>query len=309
MKLIINYIRALNLDRTLGIFYKCVKNYFPKTPQICLYDFSTKEIVEKSKVDISAIVDIIGVSSFLTVPLYQRGSLIGRIYITSSHKCFVQTDIEFLLQLMDHILPVLENVELLDRLASEAAEQQRQKISRDIHDSTIQPYIGLKLGLEAIELKRDNGDSIKEDIEKLIQMADNSINDLRSYIRSLRNETADKPGTVLITAVKQQALKFQEFYGIKVDVESTDGFRINDRLAAEAFQIITESLSNIKRHTSATQANIKIHIDSGKLILEIVNDSDKAVSLNGFIPKSITGRAKALGGNAEIRHILIILLA
>lgn len=46
------------------------------------------------------------------------------------------------------VLTAVENVELLNQLASSAADNRRQKISLDIHDSTIQPYIGLKLGID-----------------------------------------------------------------------------------------------------------------------------------------------------------------
>jgi signal transduction histidine kinase len=286
-----------------AVFYECLSSYFQGSPQIYYYDVLKGEKIEDANLDLQALIDNLGASSFITVPLHQRGALIGRIFLTSDQKCFVRTDIEFLLQLMDHILPAIENVELLDRLASEAAEQQRQKISRDIHDSTIQPYIGLKLGLEALELKNEVGTPIKGDIQKLIRLADSSINDLRSYIRNLRGESKDKPGAVLITAVKHQANKFQEFYGIKVDVEAAEGFRLNDRLSAEAFQIITEGLSNIKRHTNATSTTIRIYLKSSNLYLEIENVHEKENHSQEFIPKSIFGRAEALGGTTKIEQL------
>ncbi|HZB43944.1 MAG TPA: hypothetical protein VE360_01800, partial [Pyrinomonadaceae bacterium] len=85
--------------------------------------------------------------SFISVPLLYRGQAAGRAYLAGCRGDFRRPDVGFLLQIVEHVIPVLDNVRLLDRLASGAAEQERQKIARDIHDGVIQPYIGLQLGL------------------------------------------------------------------------------------------------------------------------------------------------------------------
>jgi GAF domain-containing protein len=107
--------------------------------------------------------------SFLTVPVVQGGEIVGRLYLTARQNCFERSEIEFISQLMEQVWTAVDNVELLNHLASDAANRQRQKISRDLHDSTIQPYIGLKLGLEALELKCAAGESIEKDVEKVSQ--------------------------------------------------------------------------------------------------------------------------------------------
>ena len=70
--------------------------------------------------------------------------------------------------LIEHVTPVLENIRLVDRLASEAAEYERQRIARDIHDGMIQPYIGLQLGLAAIRQKIERGNNdVGHDVREL----------------------------------------------------------------------------------------------------------------------------------------------
>ncbi len=188
-------------------------------------------------------------------------------------------------------------------MASGATDEQRQKISRDLHDSTIQPYIGLKLGLEALAIKYAAGAVIENDLEKLINLTDSTIAELRGYVNNLRDETGDTKGSVFIQAVKQQALKLRKYYDINVNVEAADGFHINDRLAAEVFQIVSEGLSNIKRHTKAKNAMIRLRQDAKKLFLEIENDiGDSGAALN-FLPKSIAGRAESLGGAARVERL------
>ncbi len=82
-------------------------------------------------------------------------------------------------------------------------------------------------------------------------------------------------------------------------VDAVDGFHINDRLAAEAFQIVTEGLSNIRRHTDAKEAFIKLRHDGKKLFLEIVNNTDAPAAASDFTPKSIFGRVELLGRGAR----------
>jgi len=110
-------------------------------------------------------------------------------------------------------------------------------------------------------------------------------------------------GNVLILAVKQQAVKFREFYDVNIRVEAADGFQLNDRLAAEAFQIVSEGLSNIKRHTKAKNGKIRIHRDNEKLLLEIENESKESDAVSAFVPKSIAGRAESLGGTARVERL------
>ncbi len=197
----------------------------------------------------------------------------------------------------------MSNINLLDHLASEATEQQRQKISRDIHDSTIQPYIGLKLGLEALQIKLEAGENIAADVEQLTNVAAANINDIRSYINKLKADISETTkGSVLISAIRIQADKLGEFYGMEIKVNAEDDIQINDRLSAEVFQIITEGLSNIRRHTKANHALIIIKCDDKKLKLEIQNNNPNGEISSEFTPKSINERAAALGGQALVQN-------
>lgn len=245
--------------------------------------------------------DLLNANSFISVPLYQRENIFGRTYMTSKTKNFSSADAEFLRQIVEHAAPVVDNVFLLDKLASEATEQQRLRISRDIHDSTVQPYIGLKLGLEALEMKHTANENIAADIRRLIYAADENISGIRSYITNLKDGKADTNGAVLVFAIRQHAKKLSEFYGINVEVSAEKDISVSDRLSAEVFQIVAEGLSNMRRHTKTNHALIAIECKDDKLKLEISNDNSEGGDLTEFVPKSIAGRAAALGGRASVR--------
>ncbi|MCA1637597.1 MAG: histidine kinase [Acidobacteria bacterium] len=269
-----------------------------------VFDLQSGKRVEEPRRNGELLADLLETQSFISVPLCLRETVVWRLYLISQTKIFDYSDVEFLRQLLEQAFPVTENVNLLDRLASEATEQQRQKISRDIHDSTVQPYIGIKLGLEALQIKQAAGESIADGISQLINLAETNILEIRSYINRLRGDKSDvKAGNVLVSAIRQQAKKISEFYGIQIEVFAEDNLiNISDRLSAEVFQIVTESLSNIKRHTKADHASIFIEANNKRLKIEIQNNNLNGDKVLDFVPKSISGRANALGGQAFVEN-------
>ncbi len=293
----------IKLPGELAIFHQNNTKFWFLSPNSYAYDLSSGRKAEIAPNVCIALADLLETESFLTVPVMQHGEAVGRIYLTSNQNRFEHSEIEFISQLTEQVLRAVENVGLLNRLASGAADAQRQKISRDLHDSTIQPYIGLKLGLEALAIKCAAGAVIENDLEKLINLTDSTIAELRGYVSNLRDETGDTKGSVLIQAVKQQALKLRKYYDINVSVEAADGFHINDRLAAEVFQIVSEGLSNIKRHTKAKNAMIRLRQDAKKLFLEIENEIGDSGTAPNFLPKSIAGRVKSLGGATRVESL------
>ncbi|MEO7579953.1 MAG: hypothetical protein ABIT83_20285, partial [Massilia sp.] len=116
--------------------------------------------------DGEAVADLCGASSFISVPLTFRGGAV-RITLCATRRRFERSDAAFLEQIISQVLPAIENVYLLDRLASLAALRERRTIGRDLHDSAIQPYIGLNGMLTALRRKTGADNPVREDIEEL----------------------------------------------------------------------------------------------------------------------------------------------
>ena len=276
------------------------KRWFRKTT-CSIYDFLSGERVKDVDCETYAsIPDLIGSDSFITIPIYQRNGFRGRLYLTIKDRYFTYSDVDFLRQVMDHVMPMIDNIQLVDRLASQASEYERQRISRDIHDSAIQPYIGLKLGLEALRRNLSNDDHIADGLAELVDRTDSVIRDLRTYVGGLQGPGSDQRSNVLTSAVERIAKQLGEFYGIGVDVKITTAANMNDRLAAEIFQIVREGLSNIRRHTNSAEARIRLTSMNGDIVLDIENDSSAGESQSTFMPRSITERAVALGGRVSV---------
>jgi signal transduction histidine kinase len=237
-------------------------------------------------------------ASLLTVPLRYRNDTLGRIFLTSGRRCFKESDVYFLLQVFDLLMPVLDNIRLVDRMAADAGLAERKKIARDLHDSVIQPYIGLKLGMASLRQKLEAGTLQLSDIDRLITVNEEAVADLRGYISVLKGNVEQDED--LLSAVRRFVTKFSFATGISVDIQASDHLHVNDRLAAEALQIVAEGLSNIRRHTESMRARVSIGCDDGQLVLRIADVCSNGVVPEPYVPWSITERAEALGGKVRV---------
>ena len=103
--------------------------------------------------------------------------------------------------------------------------------------------------------------------------------------------------------MRRFATKFSEATGIAVQVNARGDIRVGDRLAAEAFQIVAEGLSNVRRHTQAGLATVSLKCGNGFFSLHIENNGAGGSVPLSFTPRSITERAEALGGYAHVESL------
>ncbi len=237
----------------------------------------------------------------ISVPLQYQPEALGRLYVTSSSQRFDESDIDLLLQVLEHVRPVIDNIRLVDRLAFNAAEEERKRIARDLHDSVIQPYIGLQMGLAAVRRKAvAGGPDVAAEIEQLYELANDGIADLRGYVHGLRHGGDNDAN--LQASIRRFAEKFAAVTGITVEVEAAADIPCNERLGTEVFQMIAEGLSNIRRHTQAEHATVGLMRQNGHLVLRVENEREPGTPPPSFTPRSISERAAALGGYARVEQ-------
>jgi signal transduction histidine kinase len=248
--------------------------------------------------------ETLGAESFISVPLHYRERMIGRLYLSAPPGLFDGEDISHLMQVGEQIMPVIHNIRLLERLASNSAEQERQRLARDIHDSVIQPYLGLQYKLAAIRNKAAEGRELGEDIERLFQMTVEEVAGLRGFVRGLKDSEGRADN--FASAVGRFAAQFAQNYDLDVKVESKGNFGVNDRLAAELIKIVHEGLSNVRKHSSATASKITLERADRSLLISIENDDprtdDEGAARAQFTPRSISERAEELGGHVEVER-------
>ncbi len=167
-------------------------------------------------------------------------------------------------------------------------EEERKKISREIHDELGQALTGLKMDLRFIKKKLlPEQDSISQRIDTSMQLIDNTIATMRRISTDLRPGILDDLG--LIPAVDWLVNNFQNRTGIEAEllVEPAD-LEAPKEMHISLYRIVQEALTNVMRHAQASQVKIKIQGRSDQIVIE-VHDNGR-----GFDPLTL-GRSKSLG--------------
>jgi len=293
----------LSPDQEHAVFY----NRESDTP-IRVFDLKARQLPDGNSANAEKLSVVLEATSYLSVPVNYRNQPLGRLCIVNGPQVFEESDVEFVFQLTDHVTPVIENIRLIDNLASEAAEQERQRIAHDIHDSVIQPYLGLRFGLTAINQNLEAGNTaVLSDVHELLELTNHELAELRRYVWDLR--TGEERADVLLPAIERYTTRFSSVTGIRVVVHARGRVDINDRLAGELFQVVTEGLSNIRRHAFCRDAQVEISSEDDSIVIEIKNSRPETgtPSENGnsdgkapFTPRSIAERVSLLGGQTKV---------
>ena len=243
--------------------------------------------------------EVLDACSFIGAPVKLRNGE-GRVFVVRRDAHLTRADAVFLSHVVAQAVPSVENMALLDRIASNAASNERKKFALNLHDTAVQPYIGLTLGLAALRKKAGPNDPLAPDLDRLAKMADNVIAELRAFAGSVRGTPAGSE-PVCIAALLRQAEQIERCYGVSVSVDVQGRMAFGDRISAEVVQIVREGLSNICRHTTARSSKVRMRCDESMLHIEIDNDNGGEKTAP-FTPRSICERAAALGGRAYVKH-------
>jgi signal transduction histidine kinase len=243
--------------------------------------------------------DLLEAGSFISAPLaFGRGK--GRIYVTAGSRHLARADALLLARIAAQELLAIDRIDLLDRIASDSAALERKKIALDLHDTAIQSYIGLQLGLAALCRKAEPSNPLADDLGKLAAAAAGVIAELRDYAQGPCGGTAaDEP--ICLAALRRQAAQAMATYGVDIRIEAEGEIAFGDRLTAEVLQIVREGISNVCRHTAAKRAAVSLRCGGGLLRIEI-NNEHGGKQPPPFRPRSISERASALGGTAFVRQ-------
>ena len=206
------------------------------------------------------------------------------------------------------------NTSIADTNTADAALIMRRKISIDLHDCTIQPYIGLKLGLEALRRKIPENTANAAEINELVIMAEESIAELRQYIGGLKSQIYPQPirqsksqsqsqshrPTSLLDASLALVNKYQLRHHIKVAINIKTKHKLSEYLSSEIYHLVCEGLSNILRHTQSKKAEVNLYDQNNQLLLEVINYNNHVQNFSLFKPRSMTERVTYLGGTISV---------
>lgn len=194
----------------------------------------------------------------------------------------------------------------LRRLSEELmriTEQERTRISREIHDQLGQLLTAVKMELRAIDraLARDP-QVASEHIRETSGLVDETIRTVRRISADLRPGILDDFG--LAAAIEWQTEQFKKRTGMELALEAEIVEEsLSKDMATAAFRILQEALTNVARHSEATSVNVAVRTTDAELLLTI-GDNGKGLhpdpNHRSFGVVGMRERARQFGGSVTI---------
>ncbi len=184
-------------------------------------------------------------------------------------------------------------------------EEERTRISREIHDELGQALTGLKMDLSWLLRKSpENSLPFAEQIKPMTELINKTIQTVRRISTELRPGVLDDLG--IVAAIEWLVEDFKNRTRIEcTSFADLNGAVIGPELSTALFRILQEALTNVIRHAEATHVTIGIRNDAGVIVLE-VEDNGKGIS-EGNIRNArslgilgIRERALLFGGEVHI---------
>ncbi|WP_157603899.1 sensor histidine kinase [Rhizobacter sp. Root1221] len=239
----------------------------------------------------------------MALPLMSYGQPLGHLWLHRDQSAFKPSDLQWLHAVMRDTLPLLERSDLLEQLQRETASRERERIGRDLHDSAVQPYLGLKYGLEALARNAGPDNAISPQIQELLQLATQELETLRDVVSGLRSGDDPNSGSTSLVALQRQVARFQALYGLKVHIFAPQAPHLRGSAARAVLHMVNEALTNVRRHTTATAVTILFDVHLDDVVLRLRNDHGPGgPAPRDFLPRSLTERAAEFGGTVCVTH-------
>ncbi len=238
-------------------------------------------------------------------PLVARGESLGTINVYYPPGWKPAEDEEtFLGAVANQAAVAVQNTRLFSAAQGAAALQERQRLSRELHDSVSQALYGIALGSRTARtlLERDPLRAV-EPIEYVLSLAEAGLAEMRALIFELRPETLEAEG--LMAALEKQAAALYARHEIKVNTTLCDEEPAMSPETKEAlYRIAQEALQNTVKHAGAENVDLRLERLDGSVALE-VSDDGSGFDPSGYFPghlglRSMRERAAQLGGTLEI---------
>jgi signal transduction histidine kinase len=199
---------------------------------------------------------------------------------------FVETLFRVLQRLQAEALTREQDIQTMN-----AVMQERERLSRELHDGVAQLVAHLLLRLDTIKdlVEADRPQEAEAELERLHGVADEIYEDIGESIIGLRTNLTERG---LVRALQDYVDQFEERHQIPTSLRTDDAADQFSPLAAlQIFRLIQEALTNIRKHAAARKATVTLLSDgSGHLSVVIADDGQ------GFTPGSQrNGKARPLG--------------
>lgn len=242
--------------------------------------------------------------SFLGTPVRSGGEVYGNLYLTDKPGGFDTSDEQLVEVLAVQVGLAVQASSLADALQDAAVRDERDRISRDLHDNVIQTLFSVGMSLDSTrELVDSAPDRARHRIDRAVDAIDTTIRDLRNTIFHLRADAAASLG--LRDGLVELAREYEVNSLVRPRLVIGDDVDrvVPPVLVPDVLSVVREGLGNVARHSGASRVDVEVSRQGEQLAVRVTDDgigfdADQPSAGHGLV--NVRERAALHGGQATV---------
>ena len=228
-----------------------------------------------------------GYRSFLSVPLISHDEVIGVLHLESTQPgAYTDRDVDLAESVGAQISGAIANARLFQQLERERErlrqltmrvvseeEEERHRVSRELHDEAGQALTALKisLGLVHSDMAGDEG-PLRDTIASAVDLTEETMEKIRLLARGLRPPELDAVG--LDDTLEGYCREFAQRTHLRIDYSGEESLSLPDAVTICLYRFLQEALTNVARHAEASIVRVQLD-GSGYMVSLSVEDNGK----------------------------------
>jgi PAS domain S-box-containing protein len=211
-------------------------------------------------------------------------------------------------QLLSKSRQLQDELRRLSRQLLRAQEEERKRISRELHDEITQILVGINVHLESLAREATvNPKNISKAITRTQRLVERSVEVVHQFARELRPSLLDDLG--LITTVHAFMKDFTKSTGLRIQFTAFAGVeQLESTKRTVLYRVIQSALANVAQHAHASQVKVSIRRHGSQVCMEISDDGkafnvDRVLHRKGNKGLGLLGmreRVEMVGGNFTV---------
>lgn len=264
-----------------------------------------------------------GFRSFLSVPLISHDQVIGVLHLESTKpEVYTERDLNLAESVGAQISGAIANARLFEQLEVErerlrwltmqvvaGEEEERHRVSRELHDEAAQALTALKISLGLIHADMPlESEPLRNRVAGAVDLTDTTMEKIRLLARGLRPPELDAVG--LNGTLEGYCREVAERIPLSIDYSGQETSPLTDAVNISFYRFLQEALTNVAKHARANRVRVKLSQGRDTVSLSVVDDGQGFVAQAGTSdPSKSAGigllgmreRFELLGGRLEVK--------
>jgi PAS domain S-box-containing protein len=244
----------------------------------------------------------LGIKAGVAAPIWLGGRLWGATVASREHEPFPEGAEQRLTDFSDLVAQALANADAREQLAASrarlvgAADRERRRLERNLHDGAQQRLVALALSLRlALASLVENPDTSRSLLEGASRELSQALEELRELARGIHPAVLSERG--LVAALR--ALAARAPFPVELSAQLQE--RLPEPVETAAYYVVSESLANVAKYADGTQARVTVSRHDDLAIVEVADDGiGGADATRGTGLRGLADRVEALNGRLEV---------